>query len=110
MNSAATGMTSNMEINAVCDIHCRYLRLHVCYYNSSGLLVWHPRYTAVYYLKHSFAVDFFTALPVKLVLDCVMSKKEAAFIVLLKVIRAYRITNGFAYFRRDILKKPPTYL
>lgn len=49
------------NLTALLDI---YLLLHMGYYNEDGLLITHPKDTALYYLKHSFAVDLLGVFPI----------------------------------------------
>ncbi|KAL3275878.1 hypothetical protein HHI36_020616 [Cryptolaemus montrouzieri] len=48
------------EVTAYIEL---YLFLHIAYYNEQGLLVTHPKLTALNYLTHGFPMDLVAALP-----------------------------------------------
>uniref|UniRef100_A0A7M5XLN7 Cyclic nucleotide-binding domain-containing protein n=1 Tax=Clytia hemisphaerica TaxID=252671 RepID=A0A7M5XLN7_9CNID len=41
-----------------------YIKMHVCFYNSDGVLVTHPTTTAKNYFRRSFILDFIAVLPI----------------------------------------------
>lgn len=97
-------------------IFFRYVRFHVCYYDKNGILVTHPKCTAVYYLSHSFIIDLIGCLPfdnmLKLVYDVrtkstfalrrfYMGQASSRFF---KLLQLYRLPTAFSYFSMDIFK------
>ncbi|XP_071053159.1 uncharacterized protein [Onthophagus taurus] len=53
-------LTIFLDLTCLADI---YVRLHVCYYNEYGVLIYHPVKTSKYYLTHSFVIDCLGSLP-----------------------------------------------
>lgn len=63
VNPEYKGTLIFLDISALVDI---YVRLHVAYYNSDGILVKHPRYTAAYYISHGITLDLLAICPFSL--------------------------------------------
>lgn len=92
------------------------------YYNKKGILVTHPKYTAVYYLSHAFIIDFLAVLPMQEILylfKAVNMHNPASvahfyntqgYLAYLKLLQMYRLPAAFAYFRRDQFKKTSIFL
>lgn len=55
-----------LDLTAIVDI---YLRFHVAYYNSDGLLIKHPLYTAKHYFTHGFLIDLLAIVPSRLLVN-----------------------------------------
>lgn len=101
---------------------CRYIRLHVGYYNKKGILVTHPRYTAMHYLSHAFAIDFIGVLPVQEALylfkkvhknvDSSVTNfyRVQSYLAYIKLVQLYRLPAAFAYFQRDPFKRKSIFL
>ncbi|XP_065157462.1 uncharacterized protein [Atheta coriaria] len=75
-----------LDCTAFADI---YLRLHVCYYSTNGLIVTHPLHTAMNYIKKAFMVDFLASFPFYLVLYTSPQYKIIANV--LHVLQIYRL-------------------
>lgn len=93
------------------------MRLHVCYYNSMGILVTHPKCTALYYLTHSFMIDLIGALPMDEILRILWDidityklsltntyYKGRTIVRFLKLLQIYRLPTAFSYFTLDMFK------
>lgn len=59
-NCYAKYILYTLDATAVADI---YLRLHVAYYNETGILIWHPLKTAIHYVTHGFLFDLLGVFP-----------------------------------------------
>ncbi|XP_022906614.1 uncharacterized protein [Onthophagus taurus] len=99
-----------LDLTAYLDI---YLRLHVCFYNDKGVLVTHPRATAMHYLGGSFIVDLVACLPVDYFLTFFWKKnfassaayeKMCAILRLNRSLQIYRVPDAFSFVSKDIMK------
>ncbi|KRT79803.1 cNMP binding protein, partial [Oryctes borbonicus] len=85
-----------------------YIRFHCEYYNEEGILVTHPLYTAKYYLRHSFLMDFGSALPLtKLNVAMMFGTNYAIQIkflyrLLTRPIQLYRIIHALSLFQHQM--------
>lgn len=101
---------------------CRYVRFHVGYYNKRGVLVTHPKYTALNYLSHAFMLDLLGVLPLGYLLSLFTAidyddpesveqyYRIFAILSLSKLFQMYRVPDAFAYFQRDIMKRQKVFL
>lgn len=87
--------------------------MHVCYYNDLGLLVTHPQRTARRYLTRSFAIDFFSLLPMDVIVKLMTRETETNLSAVYvaqnlarynRLLPLYRVFGVFRYFETDILK------
>lgn len=90
--------------------------MHVCYYNKKGILVTHPKYTALYYLKRGFFGDLLGLLPTGHMLYLFVAVHYddpgsvssfytiQGFCNFNKLLQMYRLPDAFMYFQKDILK------
>lgn len=78
-----------LDIVAWIDI---YVRLHICYYNESGILISHPLKTAAHYLTHAFIIDVIAVFPFALTFfpDTPSSYKLYTFLHCTRIIQVYR--------------------
>ncbi|GJQ69135.1 hypothetical protein Trydic_g6293 [Trypoxylus dichotomus] len=80
-----------------------YIRLHTAYYNKNGILVTHPLYTCLNYLKTSFLLDFLCIFPFgEMRLHYMFGTKHKHQVLLLmnnmtRPLLFYRIFNGITY-------------
>lgn len=103
-------------------INYSYIRLHVGYYNKRGILVTHPKYTAVHYLSHAFIIDLLGFLPMQEMLHLFKAVhkhvpdsvaqfyKIQSYLAYTKLLQMYRLPDAFAYFQRDPFKKKSIFL
>lgn len=92
------------------------------YYNKKGILVTHPKYTAMHYLSHAFVIDFIGVLPVQEVLHLFRTVhkdvdssvtnfyKVQSYLAYIKLIQLYRLPSAFAYFERDPFKRKSIFM
>lgn len=90
--------------------------MHVCYYNSKGILVTHPRYTTKNYLTRGFVGDMLGLIPTGSLLHLflIWDYKDAGSVAKFyrsksfsnfnRLLQMYRLPDAFMYFQRDILK------
>lgn len=81
-----------LDVSEIVDI---YIRLHLCYYNDLGIFVKHPLSTAAHYLAHNFWIDFFSCLPLQLLVD-VQSDTPSTRIMFLHMNRLLQLYRYFA--------------
>lgn len=94
-----------------------YIRLHVGYYNKRGILVTHPKYTAIHYLSHAFFIDLLGVLPFPDILYLFKTLHTKyndsvthfhmikSYLSYTKLLQMYRLPDAFIYFQRDPFKK-----
>lgn len=94
-----------------------YVRFHVSYYNKRGILVTHPKYTALNYLSRAFILDLLGAFPLGNMLSLFVKinykdrysvrnyYKQLSMLSLNKLLQMYRVPDAFAYFQRDPMKR-----
>ncbi|XP_022918511.2 uncharacterized protein [Onthophagus taurus] len=94
-----------LDILAAIDI---YVRMHMCYYDKHGILVTHPRLTAINYFTSSFLLDFLAMFPTDYLIffvegkDIVQFNTVQAFVRLNRVLQIYRLPDSFRIFSKDI--------
>lgn len=78
-----------LDIVAWIDI---YVRLHICYYNESGILISHPLKTALHYITHAFIIDVIAAFPFAFIFypDTPSTYKLYTFLHCTRIIQVYR--------------------
>uniref|UniRef100_A0A2A4JFL8 Cyclic nucleotide-binding domain-containing protein n=2 Tax=Heliothis virescens TaxID=7102 RepID=A0A2A4JFL8_HELVI len=102
-----------LDLSAYFDI---FQRMMIGYFNTDGILVYHPASTAAYYLKSAFLADLFACLPLE---NLESSRKDSfdqkfrltptkQFLMLNRLIQLYRMPSAMMVLkeyieRRDIL-------
>lgn len=114
--------TTTLDIFIIYCCFCSYIRLHVGYYNRKGILVTHPKFTAIHYLSHAFIVDFISVLPIQEMLHLFKAVNKnvsssvtqfyriQSYLAYVKLIQMYRLPDAFAYFQRDPFKRKSIFL
>ncbi|GJQ78417.1 hypothetical protein Trydic_g22239 [Trypoxylus dichotomus] len=93
-----------LDITAILDI---YLRLHIAFYNSKGLLIKHPLYTARYYLSNGFMIDCLAILPISLLI----SSQSLWFYIFAsnRLLQLHRYLHFIVVLHNRTLKPVPKY-
>ncbi|XP_045463397.1 uncharacterized protein LOC123673033 [Harmonia axyridis] len=100
-----------------------YLFLHVAYYNSDGLLITHPKLTAIHYFSHGFVMDLIAALPYYAIMPWLSYDKDnldptVAHLVshktycmwrTLSLLQYHRVIGFISYLQSDVLARKNIY-
>lgn len=79
-----------------------YIKLHVSYYNSEGVLVTHPTATAKNYLKTNFILDFIACAPADVIVLASGNKVAFGYTKLNRVLHMIRVVQYFNYLNEPI--------
>ncbi|EEB15354.1 voltage and ligand gated potassium channel, putative [Pediculus humanus corporis] len=87
-----------------------YIMFHVAYYDTNGLLMYHPAKTSLHYLKGSFLLDFLTSFPLYWLTQSLYPIANNSPLALSKglgfimVLQFYKFLQGCKYLERDALR------